>query len=31
MQIVVQAMNESDYNDWVNAQLAAQKAAGASP
>jgi len=31
MQIVVQAMDQSDYNDWVNTQLAAKKAAGASP
>jgi len=31
MQIVVQAMDQTDYNDWVNTQLAAQKAAGASP
>ena len=31
MQIVVQAMDQSDFNDWVNTQLAAKKAAGASP
>jgi len=31
MQIVVVAMNPSDFNDWVNTQLAAKHAAGASP
>ncbi len=31
MQIVVQAMNQSDYDQWVQQQLAAQKGAAASP
>ena len=31
MQIVVQAMDQTDYDNWVAQQLAAQKAAAASP
>ena len=31
MQIIVQAMDQPQYDQWVKSQLAAQKAAGASP